>query len=83
MSPTISGNRGLALEEALLFESGHLQTSGVDLEEPQGLPDRLGGLQRRQPLALPGLSEPEAVRHYTRLSQQNYGIDSGLFPLGS
>ena len=32
---------------------------------------------------LPGLSEPEAVRHYTRLSRQNYAIDLGLFPLGS
>jgi glycine dehydrogenase subunit 2 len=34
-------------------------------------------------LDLPGLSEPEAVRHYTRLSRQNYAIDLGLFPLGS
>ena len=33
-------------------------------------------------LDLPGLSEPEAVRHYTRLSRQNYAIDLGLFPLG-
>ena len=32
---------------------------------------------------MPGLSEPEAVRHYTRLSRQNYAIDLGLFPLGS
>ncbi len=32
---------------------------------------------------LPGLSEPEAVRHYVRLSQKNYAIDLGLFPLGS
>ncbi|MGE3143756.1 MAG: aminomethyl-transferring glycine dehydrogenase subunit GcvPB, partial [Hyphomonadaceae bacterium] len=35
------------------------------------------------PLDLPGLTEPEAVRHYTRLSQRNYAIDLGLFPLGS
>ena len=33
--------------------------------------------------ACPGLSEPETVRHYTRLSRQNYAIDLGLFPLGS
>jgi glycine dehydrogenase subunit 2 len=32
---------------------------------------------------LPGLSEPQTVRHYTRLSRQNYGIDLGFFPLGS
>ena len=44
---------------------------------------RLGGLDRTSPIGLPGLSEPEAVRHYTRLSRQNYAIDLGLFPLGS
>ncbi|MGE5563919.1 MAG: aminomethyl-transferring glycine dehydrogenase subunit GcvPB [Bacillota bacterium] len=44
---------------------------------------RLGGLERNRPIGLPGLSEPETVRHYTRLSRQNYAIDLGLFPLGS
>ena len=43
---------------------------------------RIGGLERSD-LNLPGLSEPETVRHYTRLSRQNYAIDLGLFPLGS
>lgn len=38
---------------------------------------------RKSPIGLPGLSEGEAVRHYTRLSRQNYAIDLGLFPLGS
>ncbi len=37
----------------------------------------------REKLELPELSEPEVVRHYTRLSQMNYGIDSGFYPLGS
>jgi glycine dehydrogenase subunit 2 len=44
---------------------------------------RLGGLERNREIGLPGLSEPETVRHYTRLSRQNYAIDLGLFPLGS
>jgi glycine dehydrogenase subunit 2 len=44
--------------------------------------NKLGGLERVG-LDLPGLSEPETVRHYTRLSRQNYAIDLGLFPLGS
>ena len=44
---------------------------------------RLGGVARSQPTGLPGLSEPQTVRHYMRLSQQNYAIDLGLFPLGS
>ena len=44
---------------------------------------KLGNLARTAPIGLPGLSEPETVRHYTRLSRQNYAIDLGLFPLGS
>ena len=49
-----------------------------------GPPPPLGeDMLRTQPIGLPGLSEPEAVRHYTRLSRQNYGIDLGFFPLGS
>ncbi|MEQ1539256.1 MAG: aminomethyl-transferring glycine dehydrogenase subunit GcvPB, partial [Sphingorhabdus sp.] len=44
---------------------------------------RLGGLERNRGIGLPGLSEPQTVRHYTRLSRQNYGIDLGFFPLGS
>ncbi len=46
-------------------------------------PNRLGGLERTGPIGLPGLSEPEAIRHYVRLSQKNYSIDTGIFPLGS
>lgn len=34
-------------------------------------------------LPLPALSEPDVVRHYTRLSQKNHGVDSGFYPLGS
>jgi glycine dehydrogenase subunit 2 len=45
--------------------------------------DRLSGLARSRPIGLAGLTEPQAVRHYTRLSRQNYAIDLGLFPLGS
>ncbi len=82
---TISGNRGLQLEEPLIFEQGSPKKTAVDLPAsrlPAGR-DRLGGVRRRGPIGLPGLSEPEVVRHYLRLSQQNYAIDSGLFPLGS
>lgn len=43
------------------------------------LPDHL----TRDSIELPELSEPEIARHYTRLSQMNYGIDSGIYPLGS
>jgi len=40
-------------------------------------------MQRKSQPELPELSEVEVVRHFTRLSQMNYGIDSGLYPLGS
>ncbi len=80
---THTGNRGLQIEEPLIFEIGALETSGVDIEEPQPFESRLGDLERRETMGLPGLSEPEAVRHYVRLSQKNYAIDTGIFPLGS
>ncbi len=80
---TTSGNRGLLQAEPLIFETGHATGTGVDLPEPKNTPNKLGGLQRKAPLDLPGLSEPETMRHFVRLSQKNYAIDLGLFPLGS
>ena len=81
-APTVTGNRALMLEEPLLFEIGSRDQAGVDFESSATTANRLGGLERNG-LDLPGLSEPETVRHYTRLSRQNYAIDLGLFPLGS
>ena len=73
---TVTGNRALMLEEPLLFEIGREDVTGDDLPEPASdAPNRLGGLDRADPIGLPGLTEPETVRHYTRLSRQNYGID--------
>jgi glycine dehydrogenase subunit 2 len=60
--------------EPLLSEK---HTREVDVET--SLPDEL----TRDTLELPDLSEPELARHYTRLSQMNYGIETGPFPLGS
>ncbi|MFM9977086.1 MAG: aminomethyl-transferring glycine dehydrogenase subunit GcvPB [Sphingomonadaceae bacterium] len=83
-APTTTGNRALMLEEALIFEIGDETTCGVDFAQPLAtLPTRLNGLDRQRSISLPGLSEPQTVRHYTRLSRQNYGIDLGFFPLGS
>ncbi len=90
---TVTGNRALQLEEPLLFEIGDTETTGVDFDcapakagaQTESLPSQgyINGLARTAPIGLAGLSEPEAVRHYTRLSRQNYAIDLGLFPLGS
>jgi glycine dehydrogenase subunit 2 len=82
-APTVTGNRALMLEEPLIFEIGTTETTGVDLPEPKAATNRLGGMERTAAFGLPGLSEPETIRHYTRLSRQNYAIDLGLFPLGS
>jgi glycine dehydrogenase subunit 2 len=81
--PTFTGNRALMIEEALLFEIGRAEVTGVDLDEPEPFRNRLGGMERKGGIGLVGLSEPETMRHYVRLSQKNYGIDTGLFPLGS
>lgn len=80
---TFTGNRALMLEERLIFEIGDANTTGVDIDPAPSVASRLGGLVRSDAIGLPGLSEPETVRHYTRLSRQNYGIDLGFFPLGS
>jgi glycine dehydrogenase subunit 2 len=80
---TFTGNRGLQIEEALIFETGRNDVTGVDLPEPPKAASRLGRHARKASIGLPGLTEPEAVRHFVRLSQKNYAIDSGLYPLGS
>ena len=82
-SETFSGNRGLQIEEPLLFEQNATGRCGVDFPAPPSVTERLGGARRDGPIGLPGLSEPQVVRHFTRLSQKNYAIDSGLYPLGS
>ncbi len=79
---TISGDRGLDHEEKLIFELGH-GAVGVDLADVKVADTRLGGMRRTGAVGLPGLSEPETIRHYVRLSRKNYAIDSGLYPLGS
>ncbi|HEX4847050.1 MAG TPA: aminomethyl-transferring glycine dehydrogenase subunit GcvPB [Novosphingobium sp.] len=81
---TASGDRALMLEEPLIFELGVPGGTGVDIDAPSADPLPALGKHLRQAIPpLPGLSEPETVRHYTRLSRQNYAIDLGPFPLGS
>lgn len=81
--PTFTGNRGLDQEELLIYEIGDTLRTGVDLPDVPTHKNRLGGLTRDNEIGLAGLSEPETMRHYTRLSRQNYAIDMGLYPLGS
>jgi glycine dehydrogenase subunit 2 len=48
--------------------------------EPAEIPEHL---RRSAPPRLPELAEPELVRHFTKLSTRNFGIDTGFYPLGS
>ncbi len=80
---TLTGGRGLLQNEALIFEGDGWGKTGVDLPEPAGTGSDLGDLVRKDPIGLPGLSEPEAMRHYVRLSQKNHAIDLAIYPLGS
>lgn len=54
---------------------------------PAGCEDALqslpSSLLREKPLRLPQVDEPTVVRHYTNMSTNNFGVDSGFYPLGS
>jgi glycine dehydrogenase subunit 2 len=80
---SLTGGRGLLQDEPLIFELGGWAKTGVDLPEPSEDASDLGDLVRAEPIGLPGLSEPETLRHYVRLSQKNHAIDLALYPLGS
>jgi glycine dehydrogenase subunit 2 len=71
------------MTEPLLFElsrPGRCATVLPALDVP---PTELPGNLVRGELALPEVSEADVVRHYTRLSQMNYSVDTGFYPLGS
>lgn len=69
--------------EPLIFELGDNQGTGVDLPGVEISQSRLGNHARKSVIDLPGLSEPETMRHYVRLSRLNMSIDGGMYPLGS
>ncbi len=76
-------NTGLVLNEPLLWEKGRPGRRGFSLPRSDvalsPLPEDVVG-----PCPdLPDLSEVDVVRHYTRLSQWNFGVDTGMYPLGS
>ncbi len=77
------GTTGLVFNEPLLWERSRPGRCGFsmprrDVDEAPIDPGLLG-----DPPDLPELSEPDVVRHYTRLSQWNVGVDSTFYPLGS
>ncbi len=67
-------------DEPLVWERPSSDDDPRPVGEIPGLPP---SLRRRQPLDWPEISELEVIRHYTRLSQMNFGIDTSAYPLGS
>jgi glycine dehydrogenase subunit 2 len=74
-----------ALREKVIFEysrpgRGSRDQWPEELEHASQLPEKL---KRQTPPLLPEVGELEAVRHFTRLSQLNFSIDTHFYPLGS
>jgi glycine dehydrogenase subunit 2 len=79
---------GLIQDEPLIFEQGGKGRKGYslprwDVEEVEVKDLVSPQLLREEVEGFPQLSEVDVVRHFTRLSQWNYGVDTGLYPLGS
>ena len=76
----------LRTREPLSFDRSVPGKTGMDLPKldvPAARDTRPAHLQRSGFDALPSCSEVDIVRHFTRLSKWNYGVDDGLYPLGS
>ena len=72
----------------VIFERGAPGRVGYSLPEsdvPEAPLDAVVPARHRRasPAALPEVSEPDVVRHYTALSHRNFSIDEGFYPLGS
>ena len=74
--------------ESLIFEKGapgRRAATMPEMDVPATALENLlpASLLRQEPAPLPEVSEIEVVRHYTHLSQRNFGVDTGFYPLGS
>src|SRR6266851_6976638 len=74
--------------EKLIFEKGAPGRRAATMTAMDVPPEALesmipANMLRKEPAPLPEVSEIEVVRHYTHLSQRNFGIDTGFYPLGS
>ncbi len=83
-----SATQGIVIEESLLFELGSPGRKGYSLSQVQDSSTDINSLLpaaeiREEIDDMPELSELDIVRHFTRLSQWNFSIDSNFYPLGS
>ena len=77
------GTSGLILNEPLLWEKGKKGRTGFSLPRRDVPRSSLSNELLGDGPDFPDLSEVDIVRHYTRLSTWNFGVDSGMYPLGS
>jgi glycine dehydrogenase subunit 2 len=73
---------GLGHESELLIRQSHIGACGVDLPDVADFSLRTGQ-EKRSEIGLAQVTEPQVIRHFTRISNQNYSIDAGFYPLGS
>lgn len=69
--------------DKLVLELSQSGRTGFSLREAHSEVHLPENLKRKTALNLPEVSEPDVVRHYTNLSQMNFGVDTGFYPLGS
>jgi glycine dehydrogenase subunit 2 len=72
-----------AFETPLIFETGQVGRANRYLPDAAALDSLLPAGALRDELALPDNTELDVVRHFTRLSQKTFGIDTAFYPLGS
>jgi len=77
------GTTGLIMNEPLLWEKGRKGRCGISIPKSDVAPAPLDSEFTGDEPDFPNLSEVDVVRHYTRLSQWNFGVDTGMYPLGS
>lgn len=73
---------GLNQETEILIKQSRIGAYGVDLPETSDFALRTGQ-KKRERIGLAEVNEPQVIRHFVRLSNQNYSIDGGFYPLGS
>ncbi|MDJ0782595.1 MAG: aminomethyl-transferring glycine dehydrogenase subunit GcvPB [Desulfosarcinaceae bacterium] len=78
-----TGTTGLIFNEPLLWEQGAEGRCGMSVPESDVLMSPLDSELVGDGPDWPNLSELDVVRHFTRLSQWNFGVDSNMYPLGS
>jgi len=79
----LTGTTGHIFNEPLLWEKGSSGRTGFSLPRRDVDPVAVDKQVAGNGPDFPDLSELDVVRHFTRLSQWNFGVDSGMYPLGS